>query len=120
MRFKTLYCLPAFKMTDTSYRFQFPTPYRTKAEINKAFKKPELIYVFQTYQDEYQKNLKKIDLLEQKVEYYKSQATLQYQLKKGWKKHSVELPAFLSDIKKVAHQSVKAIGPIVEAIPIKF
>jgi len=106
---------------------------RSKSAINKAYKKPELIDVLMQYQVEVDNLNGYIDVLMQyqvEVDNLNSQilhnkktikalrtklqeeATLTSQIKKGWERHQVELPAFVNDVKKAVVYTVDSCKSI--------
>tara|TARA_R100000152_G_C6588645_1_gene49919 strand:- start:45 stop:401 length:357 start_codon:yes stop_codon:yes gene_type:complete len=89
---------------------------RSKSAINKAYKKPELIDVLMQYQVEVDNlnsqilhNKKTIKALRTKLQ---EEATLASQIKKGWERHQVELPAFVNDVRKAIVYTVDSCKSI--------
>ena len=86
---------------------------RAKSNLNKI-KKVELVEILMMYQaeldktkgelayviDKLENDKKAMFLLSQKVQTLQAEATLTSQIKKGWERHQIELPAFVNDVKK--------------------
>jgi len=101
-----------------------PAP-RAKSNINKI-KKPDLVNTLMMYQaeldktkgelananDKLENDAKAMFLLSQKVKTLQAEATLTSQIKKGWERHQIELPAFVNDVKKAVVYTVDSCKSI--------
>tara|TARA_Y100001951_G_C11095149_1_gene158895 strand:- start:83 stop:415 length:333 start_codon:yes stop_codon:yes gene_type:complete len=101
-----------------------PAP-RAKSNINKI-KKPDLVNTLMMYQaeldktkgelananDKLENDKKAMFLLSQKVQTLQAEATLTNQIKKGWERHQVELPAFVNDVRKAVIYTVDSCKSI--------